>query len=323
MTELSKLFGSDKSSDLFSGTPFEPPKPIKPIIPEETPEAPQKDEKSREDRLIFVGNVDISTKKKQIKKLFGQYGEIEKVWERSVPVERGKLPIKAAVALKMYKDGASACNFYVLYKNPEDAKQSLDLNGQDFKGSHLRVDFAEKPKKEIKNSIFIGNLAFDTKDEELWEEFKEFGEIDYVRIIRDHATHMGKGFAYVAFKEKDSAVRALSKNNAEFKGRSLRVHKAKSDKQLEKDKEKPKNMGAMRFRNKSKELKNAYELPEEYKMQENVQIMEGRPKNRKKNAKPDYTVKKKMKKEQNKLKEKIKKRKEDSKPTKKSKKDKS
>ena len=101
------------------------------------------------------------------------------------------------------------------------------MNGQEILGKHLRVNFAYGPTQKKETTIFVGNLPYAVKDEELCEEFKEFGEIDYVRVIRDPHTFIGKGIAYVCFKERKSAKRAISKNNVFFEGRNLRVSKAR------------------------------------------------------------------------------------------------
>lgn len=37
-------------------------------------------------------------------------------------------------------------------------------------------------------------------EEELREEFSQYGEIDYASVIRDRGTGQSKGFAYVKFK---------------------------------------------------------------------------------------------------------------------------
>ena len=57
--------------------------------------------KEREERTIFVGNVELETKRKHLKKFFTTYGEVEQVWLRSVPVEHtSKMPRKGLIALK-------------------------------------------------------------------------------------------------------------------------------------------------------------------------------------------------------------------------------
>ena len=46
----------------------------------------------------------------------------------------------------------------------------------------------------------MGNLAFDVQDEDVYQHFAPCGEIEFVRIVRDKRTNIGKGFGYVQFK---------------------------------------------------------------------------------------------------------------------------
>ena len=56
------------------------------------------------------------------------------------------------------------------------------------------------PQHDMKRSLFVGNLPFNLEEEELREHFEEFGTIESVRLIRDKATGVGKGFGYVLFE---------------------------------------------------------------------------------------------------------------------------
>jgi len=59
-------------------------------------------------------------------------------------------------------------------------------------------------------SIFIGGLPYQGADEELLRrQFERFGRIDNVRIIRDKATGLGKGFGYVQFDQESCVMRAV------------------------------------------------------------------------------------------------------------------
>lgn len=58
-------------------------------------------------------------------------------------------------------------------------------------------------------SVFVGNLHFDTQDEELIELFNDAadmgdlrGHVEAVRCVRDGATNVGKGIAFVLFTDK-------------------------------------------------------------------------------------------------------------------------
>ncbi len=61
------------------------------------------------------------------------------------------------------------------------------------KEKRMRVDTAiSNVDKDVKNTIFIGNLPFHTTEEQLQLFFTECGAIDYLRIIRDSKTFIGK-----------------------------------------------------------------------------------------------------------------------------------
>lgn len=51
-----------------------------------------------------------------------------------------------------------------------------------------------------KNSIFVGNLSFDTTEDDLWNHFSECGDIKRARIVIDKKTKKPKGCGYVSFK---------------------------------------------------------------------------------------------------------------------------
>ena len=41
----------------------------------------------RKERTIFVGNLPIDTSRKELEKLFSKFGEIEKIWFRSIALD--------------------------------------------------------------------------------------------------------------------------------------------------------------------------------------------------------------------------------------------
>ena len=78
------------------------------VIPEDT-QAPDEENltafevKERKRRTVFVGNVPVDSKPKDISKLFKEYGPIEKIWFRSVATTmETKKPKSAQVKTKDY-----------------------------------------------------------------------------------------------------------------------------------------------------------------------------------------------------------------------------
>jgi len=190
--------------------------------------------KERNERTIFVGNVDIDLEKKHILKHFKPYGKIENVRFRSVPVDKGELPVKAAVILKKFAKEAAGKNAYVVFSTKEEAEKALEANGSVIKVNHLRVDSAIRKAHDYTKTVFIGNLPFNATEEEVRVFFKACGAIDNIRIIRDPQTHIGKGIAYVTFKDMDGFKASLKKTKSLFKDRELRIKKAAPSERVEK-----------------------------------------------------------------------------------------
>ncbi|KAG8391991.1 hypothetical protein BUALT_Bualt01G0245200 [Buddleja alternifolia] len=73
------------------------------------------------------------------------------------------------------------------------------------------------------SEVFIGGLTRDISEEDLRELCEPFGEIFEIRVMKNRDTGESKGFAFVAFRTKDVAQKAIEElHNKEFKGRTLR-----------------------------------------------------------------------------------------------------
>jgi RNA recognition motif-containing protein len=76
-------------------------------------------------------------------------------------------------------------------------------------------------------NIYIGNLSFDTTEDQLRQSFKDFGEVSTVNIITDRDSGEPRGFAFVEMLVKDEAIAAISDlNGQELSGRTLKVAEA-------------------------------------------------------------------------------------------------
>lgn len=84
------------------------------------------------------------------------------------------------------------------------------------------------------------------QSEALWSHFADAGDIVSVRVVRDPATQVGKGFAYVRFVEKSAMQLALDLEGSELAGRKIRVTRSAEKKKRPAAREKPKPMGAER-----------------------------------------------------------------------------
>lgn len=77
-------------------------------------------------------------------------------------------------------------------------------------------------------NIYIGNMSFDTTEDQLRQAFEGFGEVSTVSIITDKYSGEPRGFAFVEMPAKDEAIAAISGlNEQELNGRALNVNEAK------------------------------------------------------------------------------------------------
>ena len=77
-------------------------------------------------------------------------------------------------------------------------------------------------------NIYVGNLSYEVTEEELKEAFEAFGNVETVKIIKDNYTGRSKGFGFVEMPSNDEAQSAINElNEKEFKGRTVKVNKAR------------------------------------------------------------------------------------------------
>jgi len=76
--------------------------------------------------------------------------------------------------------------------------------------------------------LYVGNLGFQTTDQDLHELFSKAGIVESARIVTDRDTGRSRGFAFVEMASKAEGEAAISQfNGAEIDGRSLTVNEAK------------------------------------------------------------------------------------------------
>ncbi len=77
-------------------------------------------------------------------------------------------------------------------------------------------------------NIFVGNLSYQTTQEDLQAAFSQYGNVERVNIITDRDTGQSRGFAFVEMSERRDAETAISQlNGAELNGRALNVNEAR------------------------------------------------------------------------------------------------
>ncbi|MFO0800703.1 MAG: RNA-binding protein [Gemmataceae bacterium] len=78
----------------------------------------------------------------------------------------------------------------------------------------------------MSKKLYVGNIAFQTTNEELAQVFGQFGTVTSAQVITDRETGRSRGFAFVEMADGgEEAVNAM--NGALLGGRTLTVNEAK------------------------------------------------------------------------------------------------
>jgi RNA recognition motif-containing protein len=76
--------------------------------------------------------------------------------------------------------------------------------------------------------LYVGNLSYNTKEEDLREAFSKIGEVLSATLIIDKASGRSKGFGFVEMASDEDAEKAIaSLNGTEFMDRTITVNEAK------------------------------------------------------------------------------------------------
>ena len=77
-------------------------------------------------------------------------------------------------------------------------------------------------------NMYVSNLSFHTKDDDLKKLFEQFGAVSSAKVISDRETGRSRGFGFVEMDsdtEAEAAIKGL--NNKEIEGRAMSVSVAR------------------------------------------------------------------------------------------------
>ena len=76
--------------------------------------------------------------------------------------------------------------------------------------------------------LYVGNLAFQTTNEDLQQLFEQAGTVESVNVIEDRETGRSRGFGFVEMASAEEGQKAIEQfNGKEFNGRNLNVNEAR------------------------------------------------------------------------------------------------
>src|SRR5688572_29509619 len=77
-------------------------------------------------------------------------------------------------------------------------------------------------------NIFVGNLSYQTRQDDLEAAFATYGAVERVSVVTDRDSGQPRGFAFIEMTNRNDASNAIAGlNGAELNGRALNVNEAR------------------------------------------------------------------------------------------------
>jgi cold-inducible RNA-binding protein len=81
----------------------------------------------------------------------------------------------------------------------------------------------------MSNKLFVGNLSFNTTENDLQDAFAAFGTVTEANLMMDRSTNRLRGFAFVTMSTDEEAQKAITGlNGKDLGGRALTVNEARA-----------------------------------------------------------------------------------------------
>jgi RNA recognition motif-containing protein len=76
--------------------------------------------------------------------------------------------------------------------------------------------------------IYVGNLSFDSSEDDLKGLFETYGAVDSAKIIMDQYSNRSRGFGFIEMQNREEGLKAIqSLDSKDLGGRALKVNEAR------------------------------------------------------------------------------------------------
>jgi len=97
-----------------------------------------------------------------------------------------------------------------------------------FGNSLWKVPVCRTVKYHMSNKLFVGNLSFDTTENDLQDAFAAHGTVVETNLMMDRETGRPRGFGFITMSSAEEAQKAIAAlNGSQLGGRALTVNVAK------------------------------------------------------------------------------------------------
>ena len=78
------------------------------------------------------------------------------------------------------------------------------------------------------NKLYVGNLAYSVRDQDLNDAFSQYGAVSSAKVMMDRETGRSKGFGFVEMSTSEEAAMAVANLNGKMMGdRTIRVEESR------------------------------------------------------------------------------------------------
>lgn len=141
---------------------------------------------------------------------------------------RGDRGHKSAPEPTGFQKFIKTITFGLVDLTPKKPAGNSGKKGGGNKGAKRSVEPAAVPDTA---RLYVGNLNYDTTDDDLQSAFSKFGDVKSAAVVTHGGSGRSKGFGFVEFADLDSAKDAVAKlHGTELQGRTIIVNAAKSEK---------------------------------------------------------------------------------------------
>jgi len=190
------------------------------------------DGSTSESLKVFVGGLPYSATEEQIKKDFGECGEIT---DFHMPKNEEGQPRGIAFITFATQEGLDAALKYdgddyggrmlKVNKAGEKGKGKDKGKGKGDKGKGKGDKGKGKGERSNENTVCVRGLPFETTDEAFKKDFEECGEVERCNLLKNEDGR-AKGIAFVTYKTEEGFKKALEYNETDYGGRTIYVSQA-------------------------------------------------------------------------------------------------
>lgn len=163
--------------------------------------------------IVYVKNIKPSATEEDIEKTFASVGEIETVFTSTHPQHETKF---ALVTYKTHSDAVAAIEALNGSTQPPLASEesSLFVCRALKKSERIRMKRSATTLYQSQGrNLYVKHLPDTVTKEELEKLFAPFGKITSCALMKDQSSGLFRGFGFVCFEEKESAVAAIREMN--------------------------------------------------------------------------------------------------------------